>query len=247
MYNKLEIVLQRFLNPTRGMFSSVVWPEANCFLRYEKAVEPVLIKYYSFDWDTKENNLARDKEEGAGCRWQEQDERRVLFMWQWWASVDPSWLHVGKELVAQSCLTLCDLMDCSPPGSSVHRIFQAGIQEWVAISSSRGSSPPRDWTQVSYIAGIIHTVWATRKTSMWGINSLKYGRGCTTAINSQLRCHKHHLHVQHIREKISQASVGSPTYYPQEENKRTGSWYHFYLFLFCAWYPVIALTLNIFF
>ena len=43
-------------------------------------------------------------------------------------------------LVAKSCLTLCDLMDCSPPGSSVGGISQARILEWVAISSSSGSS-----------------------------------------------------------------------------------------------------------
>ena len=49
----------------------------------------------------------------------------------------------------QSCLTLCDPMDCSPSGSSVHGILQARILEWVAISYSRGSSWPRDWTQVS--------------------------------------------------------------------------------------------------
>ena len=46
--------------------------------------------------------------------------------------------------VAQSCLTLCDPMDCNLPGSSVHGTFQAGVLEWVAISSSRGSSQPRD-------------------------------------------------------------------------------------------------------
>ena len=45
--------------------------------------------------------------------------------------------------VAQSCLALCDPMDCSPPGSSLHGIFQAWILEWVAISFSRGSFPPR--------------------------------------------------------------------------------------------------------
>ena len=44
-------------------------------------------------------------------------------------------------LVAQSCLTLCNPMDCSPPGSSVHEIFQARILEWVAISFSRGIFP----------------------------------------------------------------------------------------------------------
>ena len=60
-------------------------------------------------------------------------------------------MHVKK---LQSCLTLCDLMDCSPPGSSVYGIFQARILEWVAISFSRGSSRLRDWTCVSYISYI---------------------------------------------------------------------------------------------
>ena len=64
---------------------------------------------------------------------------------------------------AQSCLTLCDLMDCSPPGSSVYGILQARILEWVAISFSRGSSQPRDWTQVSCIAGRCFNLWATRE------------------------------------------------------------------------------------
>ena len=45
-------------------------------------------------------------------------------------------------LVAQSCLTLCDPIDCSPPGSSVHGILQAKILEWIAISHSRVSSAP---------------------------------------------------------------------------------------------------------
>ena len=45
-----------------------------------------------------------------------------------------------KVLVPQSCLTLCDPMDCSPPGSSVYRILQARTLEWVAIPFSRGSS-----------------------------------------------------------------------------------------------------------
>ena len=56
-------------------------------------------------------------------------------------------LEGRKEvLVAQLCPTLCDHMDCSPPGSFVHEIFQARILEWVAISFSKGSSQPRDWT-----------------------------------------------------------------------------------------------------
>ena len=55
-------------------------------------------------------------------------------------------------LVVRSCLTLCDPMDCSPPGSSVHGILQARIPEWVAMPSSRGSSGPRDRTCVSCVS-----------------------------------------------------------------------------------------------
>ena len=67
-------------------------------------------------------------------------------------------------LVAQSCLALSDPMDCSLPGSSVHEILQTRALEWVAISLSRSSSPPRDWTQVSCNPGECFTIWATRKT-----------------------------------------------------------------------------------
>ena len=65
--------------------------------------------------------------------------------------------------VAQSCLTLWDPMDCSLPGASIHGIFQERVMEWVAISFSRVSSRPRDWTQVSNIAGRRFTVWATKE------------------------------------------------------------------------------------
>ena len=54
----------------------------------------------------------------------------------------------------QLCPTLCDLMDCSMPGSSVHGILQARILEWVAISFSRGSSWPRDQTSISFVSWI---------------------------------------------------------------------------------------------
>ena len=65
--------------------------------------------------------------------------------------------------VAQSCPTLCDPMDCSLPGSSIHQIFQARILKWVAISFSRRTFQPRDWTQVSHIVGRRFTIWATRE------------------------------------------------------------------------------------
>ena len=55
-------------------------------------------------------------------------------------------------LCAQSCLILCDPVDCSPPGSSVHGISQARILERVAISFSQGSFQPRDWIHISCIA-----------------------------------------------------------------------------------------------
>ena len=67
----------------------------------------------------------------------------------------------SESEVTQSCLTLCDPVD--PPGSSIHGILQARILEWVAISFSRGSSQPKDWTQVSHIAGRHFNLWATRE------------------------------------------------------------------------------------
>ena len=62
-----------------------------------------------------------------------------------------------KLLVAQSCQTLCNPIDCSPPGTSVHGILQARILEWGAISVSKRSSPPRDRTQVFCITGRFFT------------------------------------------------------------------------------------------
>ena len=74
--------------------------------------------------------------------------------------------HMSWMLVAQSCLTLCDPMNYSPPGSSLHGILQARILEWVAIPFSRESSRPRDQTQVSRIAGRFFTVCAARETHL---------------------------------------------------------------------------------
>ena len=62
-------------------------------------------------------------------------------------------------LAIQSCPSLCDPMDCSQPGSSVHGIFQVRILEWAAISSPRGSSWPKGWICVSCIAGRFFYCW----------------------------------------------------------------------------------------
>ena len=75
------------------------------------------------------------------------------------------WHSVEFSSVPQSCPTLCDPMDCSPPSSSVHGILQARILEWVATAFSRGSSWPRDWTHVSCVSCIASWFlchWATR-------------------------------------------------------------------------------------
>ena len=68
------------------------------------------------------------------------------------------WVRINKlhHLAhAKSCPTLCNVMGCSLPGSSVHGVFQARILEWVAISLSRGSSWTRDWTCISSISRLI--------------------------------------------------------------------------------------------
>ena len=72
-----------------------------------------------------------------------------------WARRGPPCLQVK---VTQLCLTLCNPMDCSLPGASVHGILQARILEWVAIPFSRGSSQPGDRSQVSRIAGGFFTI-----------------------------------------------------------------------------------------
>ena len=70
--------------------------------------------------------------------------------------------------VAQLCPTLCDPMDCSPPSSPVHGIFQARILEWVAISFSRESSQPRDGTSISHTDRQILYHWVNREAPARG-------------------------------------------------------------------------------
>ena len=80
----------------------------------------------------------------------------------------PRSIHLFDLPFAQSCPTLCDPMDSSLPGSTVHGIFQARILEWAAISFSRGSSQPRARTRVSCIADRRFTIWATREARLIG-------------------------------------------------------------------------------
>ena len=80
----------------------------------------------------------------------------------------------GSQRVGQNFSNLAAVAaaDCSPPGSSVHGILQARILEWVAFPFSRGSSRPRDQTQVSHTAGRCFTIWATRKAQFSSVQSL---------------------------------------------------------------------------
>ena len=87
------------------------------------------------------------------------DRNSKMIQIAWWVTSFTLNLPLGlciwklKLLVAQLCLTLCNPMNCSPPGSSVHGIFQARILEWVASPSPGKSSRLRDQTWVSCMAG----------------------------------------------------------------------------------------------
>ena len=73
------------------------------------------------------------------------------------------WWRFSHSAVSDSC----DPMDCSLPGASVHGMLQARALEWVAISFSRGSSWPRNQTQISWIAGRLLTNWAISEVPQW--------------------------------------------------------------------------------
>ena len=101
--------------------------------------------------------------------------------------------------VAQSCPTLCNPMDFR-----VHGILQARILEWVAFPFSRGSSQPRNRTQVSHIAGGFFSRWATGKPKNTGVGRLSLLQGIfpTQELNQGL------LHYRQILYQLSYE--GSP-------------------------------------
>ena len=80
---------------------------------------------------------------------------------------DNSYTFPWSEVKSLSHVRLCNPMDCSPSGSSVHGILQARILEWVAISFSRGFSQPKDRTQISRIAGRRFNLWATKEARVF--------------------------------------------------------------------------------
>ena len=124
--------------------------------------------------------------------------RELQVNWFEWTECIYTYIYC---LVAKSCSTLCDPMDCSPPGSSVHGISQARILEWIVISFSRGSSQPRDQTLISCICKWILYHWAAI--------GLPY-----------THTHTHtHTHTQIWRSKVRRGKRGSQG--PDDESPRS--------------------------
>ena len=119
--------------PTQGSNPSLL----HCrwiLYRLSRQGSPRILEWVACPW-LQGNFLTRELNWGLlKCRW-------ILYQLS----------YLGSPLVTQSCLTLCDSMDCSLPGSSVRGILQARILEWVAIPFCRGSSQLRDQTQVSLL------------------------------------------------------------------------------------------------
>ena len=113
-------------------------------------------------------------------------------------------LFNSEVLVVQSCLTLCNPMDYSLPGSSVHGMSQARILEWVAIPFSRGSSQPRGWTWVSCIAGWFFTIWASHgQRSLVGYSPWGHRVGHDWAILTFILFHRAHCKTEPLYSPFS--------------------------------------------
>ena len=128
--------------------------------------EETLIKVYE---------LHRPGKGGVACRsaptpewWTPQSKARFskqkykVPSWTW--TLDTQGIICLWKLLSR--VRLCNPMDWSLPGSSVHGIIQDRKLEWVNVPFSRGSSQPRNWTQVSHIAGRFFTVWDTREAQL---------------------------------------------------------------------------------
>ena len=115
----------------------------------------------------------------------------------------------------QSCPTLCDPVDRSPPGSSVHGILQASILEGIVISSSRGSSQPRDQTQVSYISCTGR--WVLYHCTIWEAQNL-YGQlkfiliGVTVCFRN-VKCISRNLNVFRLNTLVILIACGAQYYW----------------------------------
>ena len=109
--------------------------------------------------------------------------------------------------VTQLCLTLCNPMDCSLPGASVCGILQARILESVAIPFSRGSSQPRDRSQVSRTAGGFFTIWATREAQCRAVVRIKWDNLHSTFFKCWYYHHCSEEQMDCGRERVSESSA----------------------------------------
>ena len=114
-------------------------------------------------------------------------------------------------LVTQWCTTVCDLRDCSPPGSSGHGILQAKTLEWVPSPFTRASSQPRDWTQVSCSASRFFTIWITRENlensaGATGLEKVKKGnpKECSNYCTIALISHASKVMIKILQARLQQ-------------------------------------------
>ena len=135
-------------------------------------------------------------------------------------------------LIAQSCPTLCDPVDCSPPGYPVHGILQARTLEWVAIPFSVGYSQLRDQTQVSCIAGRCFTIWATREVHIcqWQCHCLSSSHLLFIPLSPQV--HFLHLGLCSCPENMFTSAIFL------DSHMRINIWYLFFSF----WLTSLCIT-----
>ena len=117
-------------------------------------------------------------------------------------------IQVWCHLATKSSPTLCCPKDCSLPGSSVHVISLLRILEWIAISFSRRSSRPRDWTSFSCIGRWILYCWATREAWYRYVTVAKYT--WASCKESNRGAHQEDITVSSV-ERLSEELVVSPT------------------------------------
>ena len=128
-------------------------------------------------------------------------------------------------VLIQSCLTLCNPTNSSTPSSSVHGIFQARSLEWVAMSSSRGSSQPRDGNQISCVGRWVLYHWATTGAPFWYYSRPKlyafyrnpYQSPCATTVYAlRLKFMKMHLCLR----SVARENTGSPIRFKCQTNNK---------------------------
>ena len=136
----------------------IVWPRLQSELYHHKLGD-FECQYWQKQWPVLNATYVLDVEQDDVCTLSKvsklQFSENITFITTLQAYLEDHMRKTSKKSevkVAQSCLTLCDPTDCSPPDSSVYGIFPARILEWVAIPFSKGSSQPRDWTWISCTA-----------------------------------------------------------------------------------------------